>query len=577
MPHSTLCELFQATAAEGGDRPALAMPGHRGYTWAEYADVVRRLAPVFADLGVRPGEAVPISLGPCPEFHLVDTALLHAGAVPFSLQDRDTVQHDLERVRRSQARMIVTDRARLEQVREVAARAGGLTIVVVDGKGATDTELALDDLVARRSETDFDTLWRAVDAEDIATLIFTSGTTGAPKAVQLSHRAFTVSEQSTHALAPFSTYGDVLSYLPLTHTAERFMSHYASMAYGATIHSVPDPATLYDDILRVRPTRFFGIPRVYEKLADRAHAIVDANPELAAAVETSRTRVREVQARRTPSPELAKEADEALATLAGVRAALGLERAEYLGVATAPSSAAMLEFFLALGLNVSDIWGMSEIIMCTLNPPHDIRLGSVGCFLHGVEGRIAPDGEIQVRGPNAFSGYLADPGRTAELMDADGWISTGDLGAIEDGYLRIRGRKKEMLITSTGKNIAPATIEAALKDSSPLVEHAIAIADGRRYVTAVIALEPDQLSAFAAEHGLSGTFGELAASAEVRAALEAAVADANATLAGAETVRAFWVSAAAWSPSSDELTSTSKLRRDVIARKYATEIERLYI
>lgn len=576
MPYSTLCELFQATATEGADRPALAMPGRRGYTWAEYADIVRRLAPVFADLGVRPGEAVPIALGPCPEFHLVDTALLHAGAVPFSLQDRDTVEHDLDRVRRSQARMIVTDRARLEQVRVVAGLAGGLGIVVVDAAMSTNVELALDDLIARTSHTDFDALWTAVDAEDIATLIFTSGTTGTPKAVQLSHRAFTVSEQSTHALAPFGRYGEVLSYLPLTHTAERFMSHYASMAFGATVHSVPDPATLYEDILRVRPTRFFGIPRVYEKLADRARAIVDADPVLAAALETSRARVREVQARRTPSPELAREADEALATLAPVRAALGLERAEYLGVATAQSSAAMLEFFLALGLRVSDIWGMSEIIMCTLNPPADIRLGSVGRFLAGVEGRIAVDGEIQVRGPNAFSGYLADPERTAELMDADGWISTGDLGTIEDGYLSIRGRKKEMLITSTGKNIAPAAIEAALKDSSKLVEHAIAIADGRRYVTAVVALDPEQLAAFAAEHDLAGAHDELVARAEVRAAVEEAVARANATLAGAETVRAFWISVSPWSAGSDELTSTSKLRRDVITRKYATEIERLY-
>jgi long-chain acyl-CoA synthetase len=580
MAFETLCAMFQASVTREGDRLALAGPGHPGYTWPEYADAVARLAPVFADLGVRPHQPVALATVANPDFHVVDTALLHAGAVPYSLPDRDTDDGLLLNLRRSGAEVVVTDGRHREQVRRVATAHGGLTaVVLLDGEPgpATDggpPELTLAELLARPSATDFDTLWRAVGPEDVATLIFTSGTTGEPKIVQLSHRAFAVSERSTDALAPFGAGGDVLSYLPLNHTAERFMSHYAGIAYGPAIHSVPDPATLYDDIARIRPSRFFGIPRVYEKLADRAHVLVDADPALAAAVGTSLARVRAEQARTPLPPGQVAAADAALATLAPVRAALGLDRAEYLGVATAPSSVAMIEFFLALGLRVSDLWGMSEIIMCTLNPPDDIRLGTVGAFLNGVEGRIAADGEIQVRGPNAFSGYLGDPERTAATMADDGWISTGDLGSIDEGYLSIRGRKKDMLITSSGLNIAPAAIEAALKDASPLIEHAIAVADGRRHVTALLALDPDELTARTGRE--DADFAALVALEVVQEALARAVAAANATLEGPQTVRAWWVAGAPWRPGTDELTPTSKLRRDVIAAKYTTEIDQLY-
>jgi len=576
VAYETLCELFSATVAGRGDRPALAQAGHPGYSWTEYAGRVARVASGLAELGVRHGEPVALALGPSPEFHVVDTALFHLGAVPFSLQDRDTVEHDVDNLRLAGVHTLITDLERREHVRKVVDRHGAITnVVVVDAEPGGGRELSLVDLLDRTAAVDLDVLRKAVDPEDIATLIFTSGTTGAPKAVQLSHRAITSAVRGTLALAP-SVDGDALSYLPLNHIAERFMSHYTALATGTTIHSVPDPAALYDEIVRIRPTRFFGIPRIYEKLATRARALIEADPALVAALELSRRKVRADQERRQLPDGVVTAADAALGDLAPVRVALGLDRAEFLGVATAPSSAAMLEFFLSLGLRVSDIWGMSEIIMCTLNPPHAIRLGSVGRFLPGVEGRIAPNGEVQVRGSNAFSGYLGDPLRTAETMDPDGWVSTGDLGSIEDGYLSIRGRKKEILITATGKNISPAAVEAALKDASPLIEHAVAIADGRRYVTALVALDPDALAAFAAQHGHSGAFAELSTQPDVRAAIADAVASANLTLAGPETVRAVEIASEPWSPGGDELTATSKLRRDEVARKYADTIERLY-
>jgi long-subunit acyl-CoA synthetase (AMP-forming) len=471
---------------------------------------------------------VALLIGPRPEFHVVDTALLCAGAVPYSLQEGDPVAAMAESVQRAGAALLVTE-ARLRATADAVREATGVEVVAVD----TDR-----DEVAASGGPDVDELWRAVGPEDVATLIFTSGTTGEPKAVQLSHRAIVTSEHGTDALAPFGNRdGTVLSYLPLNHIAERFMSHYAGLVFGVTVRSVPDPDRLYDEIAATRPSRFFGVPRVYEKLLQRARALVDTG----------------INVHEVPTT-------------------LGLDRAEFLGVATAPSSRGMLAGLRGVGLEVCDLWGMSEAIMCTLNPPGAVRLGTVGTFLPSVEGRIAADGEILVRGSNVFSGYLGDAERTAELVDADGWVHTGDVGSIEDGYLTIRGRKKELLITSAGKNIAPAAVEGALKDASPLVDHAVAVADGRRWVTALLVLDEIELARVVGD----GDFATAACSTTVRALLDQAVTAANERLARAEQVRGYHVVRRPWRPGDPELTPTLKLRRDVIAQTYAQEIEELY-
>lgn len=429
----------------------------------------------------------------------------------------------------------------------------------------------------RRPGPAFEALWRAVGPEHVATLIFTSGTTGTPKAVQLSHRAISTAAHGTHLLAPFrDPTGTVLSYLPMNHIAERFMSHYASLTHGVTVHSVPHPERLHATIREIRPVRFFGVPRVYEKVVDRARALIEADPALGAALAASLVRVRAEQAGESLGDAEVAAAEEGVRALAMVRETLGLDRAEYVGVASAPSAYTMLELLLALGLRVSDIWGMSEAIMCTLNPPDAIRLGTVGRFLEGMAGRIAADGEILVRGPHVFSGYLGDPERTAQTLDEDGWIHTGDVGSIEDGYLTIRGRKKELLITATGKNLAPGAIEGAIKSASPLIDHVAAIADGRRFVAALVALDADAVAAYAEAHGIEGDFSILVEHPEVRELVSEAVTAGNATLPRPERVRAFRVVPRPWLPGSDEVTATSKLRRDEINRKYAAEIEELY-
>ncbi|KRF21150.1 hypothetical protein ASG90_01720 [Nocardioides sp. Soil797] len=575
-PSLNLCELFQATAAARGDAPALTMAGHPGLTWREYADLIAGLAPGLASLGVTPGRCVALLMGPRPEFHVMDTAVLHTGGTPFSLQLGDALDNHVRSLKVSGAGHLVTESKVLDEAMAIARAHGGIDVICVDLDAPREGVLSMGE-VAHREGPGFEELWRAVGPEDIATLIFTSGTTGVPKAVQLSHRAIAVSEHSTHALAPFTDPdGTVLSYLPLNHIAERFMSHYASLAYGVRIRSVADPTTLYEEIRTTRPVRFFGVPRIYEKLADRATALIDAAPGLQDAVATGLEAVRAEQSGEPLIGERAEAARQAHADLAGVRRELGLDRAEYLAVATAPAALAMLERFHAVGLKVCDLWGMSEIIMCTLNPPDAVRLGTVGVFLDGVEGRIADDGEILVRGPNAFSGYVGDTERTAELRDTEGWIHTGDVGSIHDGYLSILGRKKELLVTATGKNIAPAHIEGALKSASPLIDHAMAIAEGRRHVTALLALDPDAMVTFAVENGIDGEIVDLFDNPEVRAEVERAVAAANQTLARAETVRRFHIAPTAWLAGGDEVTPTAKLRRERIVAKYATEIEELY-
>uniref|UniRef100_UPI001C231BD1 AMP-binding protein n=1 Tax=Nocardia alni TaxID=2815723 RepID=UPI001C231BD1 len=334
-------------------------------------------------------------------------------------------------------------------------------------------------------------------------------------------------------------------YLPLTHIAERFMSYYFALATGSTVHCVPDAAVLYDEIVRVQPTRFFGVPRVYEKLAARARSLRAAEPQL---------------------------------TDAAVIDLLGLGATEYRGVATAPSSQELLGFFADLGSPVSNIWGMSEAIMCTVNPPDRLVAGSVGIFLDSCEGAVAPDGELLVRGSNVMSGYLGDPQRTAEVLDEDGWLHTGDLGRIdEDGYLFLLGRKKDMLVTATGKNVVPTVIEQEVTTRTDLLSMVVAIAEGRRYVTALLVPDEENLTVFARSRGLTGSIAELTRHSEVIAAIDRAIAGANTVLAKAETIRKWALLTAEWRPGSDEVTATMKIRRAAVDRKYATEIDRMYV
>jgi long-subunit acyl-CoA synthetase (AMP-forming) len=569
LAEDTLCGALQVTVRAGGSRPALRTYGADDVvTWDEYGRRVEGVAGGLHALGVSNGDTVALLMRNRPEFNIADAAVLHVGAVPFSIYATEPIEQMLALIHDSGAEVLITEPEFGERGRALMARTGQLRHVVA----------SLDELQAQKAPGfDFEASWRAVTGDAIATLVYTSGTTGVPKAVQIPHRAVVHSLRGVDVHAPVRAEHRGLSFLPAAHITDRFICHYTTMALGGSLTSVPDPDRLWEAIAHVRPTRFFGVPRTYEKLADRARAIIDGDPDLQAALQAGLARVRAEQSGTlldNDARERAAEADEKLRT---VREQLGLDRAEWLAVAAAPTSYAVLEFHHAIGLNVAELWGMSEFMMAIMNPVDRVKLGTVGIPLPSVEARIAEDGELLLRGAHACAGYRNDPEKTAAMLHADGWAQSGDLASVdEDGYIRIVGRKKEQMINSSGKNLFPAKIEAAINEASPLIGHVAAIGDRRRYVTALIVVDPAALRAFAERSGLHGDDAELIASAEVQAEVERAVAEGNAKLSRVEQVRAWKVLDADWQPGGDEVTNTMKLRRKSIDEKYAAEIEALY-
>ena len=545
----TLCEAFQITATESPDRIAhRRLGGDVEITWGQYADRVRTIATGLHTLGVRRGDAVAMMLVNRPEFNLVDTAALHLGAVPFSLYNMMSPEQIAYQFGNSEARVVVTESQFLDQVLE--ARSGLQEhVVLVDGSHAEAISLSeLEE--AAEPNFDFEASWRSVSPDDVATLIYTSGTTGPPKGAQLSHGSLMFENRAVAAVLATTPGGRAVSYLPSAHIADRFLSHYYnSICFGATVTSVADPKQVGAALAEVRPTTFGAVPRIWEKL----------KAGLAAAGVTDAAALSEEQK-------------------AGVRAKIGLDQAEWLISGAAPIPESVLRFFLDLGLPVCEVWGMSELsCLATINPPDDIRLGTVGMALPGVDLRLLDDGELLVRCPLLMKGYRADPERTAEAIDADGWLHTGDVARIdEDGYVKIVDRKKELIINAAGKNMSPANIEQKLKASSPLIGQAICIGDGRPYNVALLVLDPDTAASWAAERGVEPSIASLSSNDDLRAQVAEAVDEANSALSRVEQIKTFEVLDTDWEPAGDELTPTSKLKRKPIQEKYAPTIERLY-
>ncbi|MGQ0632949.1 MAG: AMP-dependent synthetase/ligase [Sporichthyaceae bacterium] len=546
---TTLCEAFQITAAAHSDRIALRTPDDSiSITFAEYAEQVRRLAAGLAGLGVGPGDTVALMMRNRPEFNLVDTAAMHLGAVPFSIYNSSTPDQIAYLFGNAGNRVVVCEEAFLATVR--AAGTAIEHIVCVDGGNAGT--LSLDDVAARASaDFDFEATWRAVAPDDVLTLIYTSGTTGPPKGVQLTHAGMMTQVRGTSAYLPATPGGAILSYLPSAHIADRWSHHYhASMCFGATVTALADPTALVPALQSCRPTMWGGVPRVYEKLMAGLQGMGLVDPAVL-------------------PPEVR----------AGALAKLGLDRVEWSVCGAAPIAVETLHYFTALGLPVQEVFGMSETSCCvTVNPPEDIRPGKVGLPVPGAELALADDGELLVRGPLVMTGYRGDPERTAEAIDADGWLHTGDIATIDDdGYVAIVDRKKEIIINAAGKNMSPANIEQRLKASHVLIGQAVCIGDGRRYNVALLVLDPDASAAYAARTGLAdGSPATLTADPVVRKTIADAVEAANAQLSRVEQIKKFTVLDVDWLPGGDELTPTMKLKRKPIEAKYTADIEALY-
>jgi long-subunit acyl-CoA synthetase (AMP-forming) len=584
----TMCEAFQKTAEAHPERPALRTKDDEvSFTWGEYPARVRELAAGLAGLGIGKGDTVALMLTNRPEFHLADAAGMHLGATCFSIYNTYSPEQIEFLVGDAGNRVVVTEQAFLERLMAVKDRDNALEhVVVVDGE-APEGAMTLDDLAARGGDGfDFDAAWRAVQPDDVLTLIYTSGTTGPPKGVQITHGNMAETVRSYDEIIAFPDAGRVISYLPMAHVAERNVSHYLPMMLGFTVTCCPNPRDVSQYMPEVRPTWFFAVPRIWEKLKAGLEGMLEGLDDeeqrgaINTALDVSLRRVKAIQAGEEVPQKLEQEwqkADERV--LSNVRAMLGLQEIEACNVGAAPTPPEVIEFFHALGIPLAELWGMSETTGAgTCNPPNRIKIGTVGPPAPGIEIKLADDGEVLVKGPCVMSGYRNQPEKTKGTFTEDGFLMTGDIGEFDrDGYLRIVDRKKELIINAAGKNMSPANIESKLKSAGPLIGQAVAIGDQRPYNVALLTLDSDGIPALTKELGLDdGSIEDLAENQQVIEKVQQEVEAANADLARVEQIKKFKILPTEWEPGGDELTPTMKLKRKPIAEKYASEIEALY-
>ena len=585
-----LALAFEATVERLGDDPAIVWyEGEDGATersasWNEVRDRVGRIAGGLAKLGLGKGDTVAMMLNNRPEFFPMDLAAVSLGGVPFSIYQTSTPEQIRYVVSDAGARIAIVETAFVEAFEKAREELPSIEhVIVVDGGGGDHT---LAEIEAMDPDFDVGPAIEAVEPDDLLTLIYTSGTTGPPKGVQLSHRNLMCLVAGVNGIVEFPERGGkVISWLPTAHIADRGANYYLPVILGASISVCSDPRKIIEFVPRVRPTFFFAVPRIWEKLKAGLEAKLAAIPgeEGERARQGLEAAIRKVRLEQAGDPvpgELAAAvagADDAL--FAGLRKTLGLDEAKSVNVGAAPTPLEVLEFFHAIGIALGELWGMSETCgVVTINPPDRVKLGTVGPPAPGWEIKLAEDGEVLVRGDANMVGYRNQPEQTAETIDDDGWLLTGDIGELdEDGYLKIVDRKKELIINAAGKNMSPANIESHVKAASPLIGQAVAIGDRRPYNVALIVLDPDFAPVWARQNDLEGTpTEELATDERLVAAVQAGVDEANEKLSRVEQIKKFRVLPTDWPPGGDELTPTMKLKRKPIADKYADEIESLY-
>ncbi|MEU4692251.1 AMP-dependent synthetase/ligase [Actinoplanes sp. NPDC023714] len=578
----TIPALLHRNATERGDLPALSVLGdERTRTWRELRDEVAVLSRGLADLGLRSGDRLLIMMSSRPEHWLVDLAAVHLGAVPSTVYATLSSEQLGYLARHSGAEILVVENAALLE-RWGPAAASFRHVVVVDGSGLT-----LADVISR-GDGDlgaFEKTWREVRPEQPVTMLYTSGTTGDPKGVLLTHHNVIYQSVVLEAVVPaVPDHAPSLAYLPLAHIAERVLGVYNPIYRTGHVTICPDPTQLLAGLNQVRPVSFFGVPRIWEKFVAGVQAqLAAADPQVKAAVDVAREAALEAYKLREAEQEVPAELAAKVAALdekvlRPLRAKLGLDNMLWAGSGAAPIPVEVLLYLASLGVDVLEVWGMTETTgTATINTPDHFRTGTVGRINAGMELKLAEDGEILVRGPLVAAGYLRADGGVEPITDADGWLATGDVGVLDDdGYLTITDRKKELIINSSGKNISPAQIENLLR-AHPLIAQAVAIGDRRPYVTALIVLDEEVLPLWARARGLTGdSTASLAGDPAVLAEITAAVEAANIRLARPEQVKSFRILPHGWTPETGELTPTLKLRRRVITDKYAAEIADLY-
>jgi len=586
MP-DTVLEIFEATAHAQADRPAMARK--RGGTWERttwrgYRDAVRQTARALVATGVKPGQGVVILAFNRPEWYVANLAAIAVGARPAGIYTNSTPEQCRYVTEHAEAAVaFVENRDALDRLQGAGGRPNGLAAVVLMDGAPEPGVLAWNDFLARGDashDAEVERRTAAAKADDVATLIYTSGTTGTPKGVMLTQRNLAFIAEKAQEILPVGAGDRIISYLPLSHIAEQVVSHLLSLATGACVHFAESLEKLPENLREVRPHIFLGVPRVWEKIQAGIQAAgAQASPlrrRIAAWAKAVGLTGGYADQEGRPRPWSYGLAERLV--FSKVRARLGLDEARMLVVSAAPIAKETLDYFQSLGLPIMEVYGMSECTgPTTMSVPKRYRLGRAGFAIPGTELRVAEDGEILMRGPHVFKGYYKNEEATRETLDAEGWIHSGDVGEIdEDGFLRVTDRKKELLITSGGKNIAPQHLEGKLKQIAA-VSQAVAVGDRRPYVVALLTIDPTRVAAEAERAKSPARTPEEAARCPVfKAYVEAQVEELNKGLARYETIKKIALLSKELSVETGELTPTLKLKRRVILERHRETIQALY-
>ena len=584
----TIADLLPLAAEQFGPRPAVMFKDEDGNwttrTFSEVLDSVRSLSLGLMALGVEKGDKVSILANTRPEWSYFDFAALTAGAVVAPIYQTNSPDECRYVLADSDAKVVVVeDEEQMEKIRAVRSDCPQIE-QVIRMTGSSDDAISMQDLAARGSElgeADWEQRWQSVTPDDICTFIYTSGTTGPPKGCVISHGNYRAMLNMINAVHVIDDGELTYLFLPLAHSFA-VLVQFGSFDLGATLaYWERDPMKIAANLIEVQPTYFPSVPRIFEKIYTAATARTEAAGGLTKAVFNWAIkvghRVRKLERQgREPGPLLSwqyKIADRQV--LSKIRGLFG-GRLRLAVSGAAPINPEILRFFEAAGVLVLEGWGMTETsTAATISTPDDYKIGTIGKPFPGCEVRIADDGEILVRGPNVFQGYYKNQEATDEAL-ADGWLHTGDIGEVdEDGYIKITGRKKDIIITAGGKNITPANLEAEIKQQ-PLVSQCVVIGDRRPYLVALVTLDPEEAATYAKQHGLPEDPEALASNEQVKAAIDAHVEQINQKFARVEQVKKIRILPHDLSQAGGELTPTMKVKRAAVASKYENEIDELY-
>jgi long-chain acyl-CoA synthetase len=568
----------------------------REYSWREYLLRVNAFAEALRAHHITAGDRIGIIADNCPEWLFADIGAQSLGVLAAGIYTTNPPADVAYVLNHCRARILVCEDQ--EQVDKVVHGPEPLPhlerIVVLDAAGTRDYEdprlIKWDDFLAPTleqaaaiSDADLHARLARLDDRAPAVIVYTSGTTGRPKGALLSaHNMLCLSDVYVEDLGGNAD-DQLISYLPLCHVAEKVFSEFTPLTSGATVHFGESLDTVRQDVVEVAPTVFLGVPRIWEKLhAGVDVAIRNTTPEKRAlyrwALSIAERAFAASAAGRLSSALRAQRALADVLVLRALRERLGLGRCRLAYSGAAPIAPDLLRWFHMIGVPIMEAWGLTESCgISHVNLPGACKIGTVGKPVRGVECRLADDDEVLIRGPHIFLGYLDDEAATRTTIDSQGWLHTGDLGDIdEEGFLSIIGRKKEIIITAGGKNLSPAKIENALK-TSPYIKEAAAIGDGRPFISALIQIEADLVGDWATRQGLAFSgYEDLTCKHEVKQMIEREVQRANEQLARVEQVRAFRLMPQELHEDYGEVTATQKLKRNVVADKYARLIDDMY-